>query len=138
MPLPLASRHRAVLRSFGEAMFAHPGGPSAAQLDVLVDRIERHLEPVSAVQRALLLLSLDLVRWLPVLLLTSLRPFEELDLARRGRLLERMDRSRVLFLLLPLIAFKTLLSMHFFEDEVELRSMGYPGDERKRWLKIGT
>jgi hypothetical protein len=127
-----------VLRAFGEAMFAHPGGPTPVQLDVLVDRIERHLEPVSAMQRALLLLSLDLVRWLPVLLLKSLRPFEGLDLARRGRLLERMDRSRVLLLLLPLIAFKTLLSMHFYEDESELRAMGYPGDERKRWLNIAT
>jgi hypothetical protein len=39
---------------------------------------------------------------------------------------------------MPLIAFKTLLSMYFFEDPSELRAMGYPGDERKRWLKIAA
>jgi hypothetical protein len=138
MSFALAPRHRAVLRSFGEAMFAHAGGPAPAQLDLLVDRVERHLEPVSAVQRALLLLSLDLVRWLPMLLLTAARPFESLPLARRERLLARMDRSRVMLLLLPLIAFKTLLSMHFYEDPAELRAMGYPGDERKRWLKAAS
>jgi hypothetical protein len=39
---------------------------------------------------------------------------------------------------MPLVAFKSLLSMYFFEDEAELRAMGYPGDERKRWLKIAA
>jgi hypothetical protein len=42
----------------------------------------------------------------------------------------------VMLLLLPLIAFKTVLAMHFFEDDAELRALGYPGDERKRWLTI--
>jgi hypothetical protein len=28
--------------------------------------------------------------------------------------------------------------MHFFEDAGELRAMGYPGDERKRWLKTAA
>jgi hypothetical protein len=90
-------------------------------------------------QRSLLLLALELVRWLPLLLFVALRPFEDVSLEKRGALLERMDRSRVTLLLLPLVAFKTVLSMHFFEDEAELRAMGYPGDdERKRWLKLAT
>jgi hypothetical protein len=139
MSFELAPRHRAVLRAFGEALFAHPGGPRPEQLDRLVERMERHLEPVSRTQRTMLLLSLDLVRWLPVLLFVALRPFEDVSLEKRGALLARMDRSRALPLLLPLIAFKTILSMHFFEDEGELRAMGYPGDdERKRWLKVAT
>jgi hypothetical protein len=132
----LAPRHRRVLRAFGEALFAHAAGPSDAQLDRLVERMRGHLEPVSRMQRTMLLLALDLVRWLPLLLFVSWRTFEGLPLAGRERLLYRMDRSRVMLLLLPLIAFKTVLCMHFFEDDAELRALGYPGDERKRWLTI--
>jgi hypothetical protein len=136
MPFTLAPRHRAVVRALGAALFAHAGGPRPEQLDALVEGIARHLVPVSAVQRALLLLALDFVRWLPVLLFVGARPFEELSVERRVRLLERMDRSHFTLLLMPLIAFKSLFSMYFFEDESELCAMGYPGDERKRWLTI--
>ena len=54
---------------------------------------------------------------------------------RRVALLERMDRSSWFVLLIPLVAYKTLLSMHYFESATELRAMGYPGDTRKRWLR---
>jgi hypothetical protein len=139
MPRSLAPRHRSVVRALGAAMFFHDGGPRPEQLDALVDAVDRHLEPVSPVQRALLLLALDLIRWLPVLLLLAPRLFEDLSVERRLQLLERMDRSRATLLLMPLVAFKTLLCMHFFEDESELRAMGYPGDDqRKRWLKIAA
>jgi hypothetical protein len=146
MPFHLAPRQRATFRAFGEALFAHPepppqmlAGPRAEQLDALVDGVEEHLQPVSRTQRVLLLLAVELLRWLPVLLFTALSPFEELPLAKRIRLLERMDRSRVTLMLVPFIAFKTLLSMHFFEDEGELRAMGYPGDDqRKRWLRTAA
>lgn len=138
MTFELAPRQRAVVRALGAALFAHAEGPRPEQLDAIVDGFERHLVPVSAVQRALLLLALDLVRWLPVLLFIAPRTFEDLALDRRLQLLERMDRSRFTLLLMPLIAFKSLLSMYFFEDETELRAMGYPGDERKRWLKIAA
>ena len=138
MAFELAPRQRAVIRALGATLFAHAEGPRPEQLDALVDGFERHLVPVSAVQRTLLLLAVDLVRWLPVLLFIAPQTFEDLDLPRRLRLLERMDRSRFTALLMPLIAFKSLLSMYFFEDETELRAMGYPGDERKRWLKIAA
>jgi len=136
VPFDLAPRQRRVLRAFGEALFAHAAGPSDAQLDRLVERMRGHLEPVSPMQRTMLLLALELVRWLPLLLFVSWRTFDDLPLAKRERLLDRMDRSRVPLLLLPLVAFKTVLAMHFFEDESELRALGYPGDERKRWLTI--
>jgi hypothetical protein len=138
MAFELAPRHRLVLRALGEALFAHEGGPRPEQLDALVVGVQQHLEPVSPVQRGLLLLALELVRWLPLLLLTSLGPFEDAPLRKRIALLERMDRSRFVLLVMPLVAFKTILSMHFFEDEAELRAMGYPGDERKRWLRTAT
>jgi hypothetical protein len=138
MPFALAPRQRATVRALGAALFAHADGPRPEQLDALVDGFERHLVPVSVVQRTLLLLALELVRWLPMLLFMAPRTFEDLSLDGRLRLLERMDRSRLTVLLMPLIAFKSLLSMHFFEDPSELRAMGYPGDERKRWLKIAA
>jgi hypothetical protein len=131
---PLAPRHRVTVRALAEALFGHDGGPTPAQLDTLVAAVDAHLTPVSAPQRALLLLALDLIRWLPVLLFLAARPFEDVPVDRRVRLLERMDRSRVLPLLMPLVAYKTLLSLLFFEQAEELRAMGYPGDERKRWL----
>jgi hypothetical protein len=138
MAFELAPRHRLVLRALGEALFAHEGGPRPEQLDALVAGVQQHLGPVSRVQRGLLLLALELVRWLPLLLLTSPGPFEDVPLRKRIALLERMDRSRFVLLVMPLVAFKTILSMHFFEDEGELRAMGYPGDERKRWLRTAT
>ncbi len=138
MAFELAPRHRLVLRALGEALFAHEGGPRPEQLDALVTGVQQHLDPVSRVQRGLLLLALELVRWLPVLLLTSLGPFEDVPLPKRIALLERMDRSRFVLLVMPLVAFKTILSMHFFEDPGELRAMGYPGDERRRWLRTAT
>ncbi|HEX3343660.1 MAG TPA: hypothetical protein VHS09_03765 [Polyangiaceae bacterium] len=138
MAFELATRQRAVVRALGGALFAHADGPRPEQLDALVDGFERHLGPVSAVQRTLILLAVDLVRWLPVLLFVAARPFEDLSVDRRLALLERMDRSHFTVLLMPLIAFKSLLAMYFFEDPSELRAMGYPGDERKRWLKIAA
>jgi hypothetical protein len=138
MSFAFAPRQRAVVRAFGAALFSHAEGPRPEQLDALVDGFERHLVPVSVVQRSLLLLALELVRWLPVLLFIAPRTFEDVSLEGRLRILERMDRSRFTLLLMPLIALKSLLSMYFFEDETELRAMGYPGDERKRWLKIAA
>src|ERR1019366_791371 len=99
-------------------------GPRPEQLDALVDGFERHLVPVSRTQRTLFLLVVDLVRWLPLLLFVAARPFEDLGLERRLRLLERMDRSHFTVLLMPLVAFKSLLAMYFFEDESELCAMG--------------
>ena len=129
---------RAVVRALGEALFQHEDGPTHAQLDTLVDAVEAHLRPVSRPQRAALLLGLALVRWLPVLLGVALATFEQVSIAKRLRILERMDRSRVLLLLMPLVAFKTLLSMLFFEQPAELRAMGYPGDDRKRWRLLAV
>jgi hypothetical protein len=134
----LSPRHRAVVRALGEALFHHDAGPTPEQLDTLGAAVEAHLVPVSRPQRFMLLLALELVRWLPVLLLMGHGTFDGLSIERRLRILERMDRSRVLLLLMPLVAFKTLFAMLFFEQPEELRAMGYPGDDRKRWLRLAA
>jgi hypothetical protein len=131
----LRPRQRVVLRSLGDALFAHDGGPAPEQLDRLVDGFEAHLVPVSRTLRFGLLAMLELVRWLPFLLLAGVRPFESLPRPSRVRILERMERSRVAALLVPLVAYKSFLAFIFFEDPAEMRAFGYPGvGERKRWL----
>lgn len=131
----LSDRQRATVRALGEALFHHADGPTPLQLDELVAGVEAHMRPVSRPQRAALLLALLLVRWLPVLLWVAPEPFDAVSVPKRLRILERMDRSRALVLLMPLVAFKTLFSLLFFEQPDELRAMGYPGDARKRWLR---
>ena len=133
----LSARQRAMVRALGEALFHHERGPTPAQLDLLVASTEAHLGPVSRPQRAALLLALELVRWLPVLLFVALDTFDAISVPKRLRILRRMDRSRAVLLLMPLVAFKTLLALLFFEQPPELAAMGYPGeDERKRWLTV--
>jgi hypothetical protein len=134
----LAPRHRAVVRAVAEGLFAHDDGPTTVQLDALAARYEEHLAAVSRQLRPLLLLSLDFVRWLPLLLFASWLPFDALPVGRRTALLERMEKSRALPLVLAFVAQKTLLTLLFFESPEELRAMGYPGPERKRWLKLAA
>jgi hypothetical protein len=130
----LADRHRRVVGALAQALLAIPPQPAweAAEqrrdsVDELVDGFDAHIAAVSPSLRRLLLLSVDWVRWLPLLLFLAWRPFDELSLDRRTTLLERMDRSRSPLLFLPLVAYKTLLSMMHFERAVELRAMGYLG-----------
>jgi hypothetical protein len=137
MTRPLAQRHRRVVRALGEALFHHEAGPRAEQLDTLTARYEEHLAAVSGTLRFFLLASIELVRWLPLLLEPSLAPFDDLSVVARVRVLERLERSRAIALVLLFVAHKTLLSMIFFEDPTELRSMGYPGDDaRKTRLRV--
>jgi hypothetical protein len=139
MPSFAFSEHqRAVVRALGEALFHHQAGPTPGQLDTLVAGVEAHLQPVSRPQRTALLLALLLVRWLPVLLWVAPDTFEAVSVPKRLRILERMDRSKALILLMPLVAFKTLFAMLFFEQPAELRAMGYPGDDRKRWRVLAA
>ncbi|HEX8792194.1 MAG TPA: hypothetical protein VF765_14670 [Polyangiaceae bacterium] len=131
----LSPRHRTMVRAIAGAMFEHEGGPSEAQLDAVVAAYEAHVGATSMQLRPVLLFSLDFMRWLPVLLFVAMRPFDDLPVEGRVRMLERMERSRLLPLVLSFVAYKTLLTMIFFELPEELRAMGYPGLERKRWLR---
>jgi hypothetical protein len=131
----LAPRHRRVARALSEALLALPHRPAEGPdaLEAIVDRFEAHVGAVSRSLRPLLLLALDWLRWLPLVLFVALRPFEDLPVGARTSLLERMERSRSPLLFLPFVAFKTLLSMMHFEEDGELRELGYPGEDRVRW-----
>jgi hypothetical protein len=107
-----------------------------ARLAELVDQFDAHLAAVSPSLRLGLLVALEWIRWLPFALFVALRPFDELSGAERTKLLERMERSSSPLLFLPLVAYKTLLSMIHFESPRELHALGYPGDERTRWKRV--
>lgn len=134
----LAPRHRTMVRAIAGALFEHDAGPTEVQLDAVVTAYEAHISALSPQLRPVLLLTLDLMRWLPLLLFVAARPFDELGVEARVGLLERMERSRFLPLVLQFVAYKTLLTMIFFELPEELRAMGYPGLERKRWLRVAA
>jgi hypothetical protein len=132
----LAVRHRRVARALAEALLALPrpsGEPDPA--DALIDRFDAHVAAVSRSLRPLLLLALDWLRWVPLVLFVALRPFDELPVEARTSILERMERSRSPLLFLPLVAYKTLLSMMHYEQVSELYALGYPGEERVRWKR---
>ena len=75
------------------------------------------------------------MRWSP-LFFGKFRLFEDMTVEDRLHHLERLDRSKVKQLPLIIVAYKTIMTMLFYEDERELRGLGYPGPERKRYLKV--
>jgi hypothetical protein len=134
-PRALSPSRRRVAHAFAAALLAVPEA-ERERLDRLVDQFDAHLAAVSPSLRVGLLVALEWIRWLPFALLVAWRPFDELSTTERTKLLERMDRSSSPLLFLPLVAYKTLLSMIHFESPRELLALGYPGDERTRWKRV--
>jgi hypothetical protein len=131
----LKRRHRPVVRALAETLFSPDGEVEPERLDAFVDEVDSFISPASKTLRFGLCLMIDVVRWAPLFLLRRFRAFEELPRAERSRMLEAMDHSRVAELTLVLVAYKTLMTILFFESDVELRAMGYPGPERHRYKR---
>lgn len=131
----LAPRHRPVVRALAEAFFSPDGEVADERLDALVDDVDRYMSPASKTLRFGLLLMLTVIQLSP-LLYGRVRSFTDLDREARIHHLERLEASRVPQLPLLVIAYKTLLTMLFYEDPRELAALGYPGAERKRWLRV--
>jgi hypothetical protein len=130
----LGPRDRPMVRALAEAMFSPDGEVDAARLDAFVDEVDRYLSPASKTLRFGLRAMLVVLRWSP-LLYFALRPFEALAVEERLTHLERLERSRIRQLPLLVVAYKTVLTMLFYEDPIEQRALGYPGAERKRWKR---
>lgn len=128
----LTERHRPMVRALAEALFSPDGEVSEERLDAFVDEVDRFISPASKTLRFGLVLMLFVLRWSP-LLYGRLRLFDEMPVADRIHHLERLDRSKIKQLPLLVVAYKTVMSMLFYEDEAELTGIGYPGAERKRW-----
>jgi hypothetical protein len=129
----LRRRHRLVVRGFAEALFSHATVVPSDRLDAFVEDVDQFVSPASKTLRAGLLIMLEVVRWSPVFVVGKFSLFEDLSLEDRTRMLERMERSRFSPLALIFVAYKTVLTMAFFEEAAELAQLGYPGEARKRY-----
>jgi len=137
----LTRRHRALVRGFAETLFAWDaprGTDSAARLDAFVDDVDRFISPASKTLRFGLLAMLDVVRLAPLFLVGRLAVFEDLAIADRTRMLERMEASRFAPLCLVFVAFKTLMTIAYYEEPSELAAIGYPGAARERYKRVAT
>jgi hypothetical protein len=128
---------RVVLVALAEAMFSEDGDVAREKLESFVWKVDALVSTASRESRAGLRFMLWFIRWSPILLFFSLSTFEGLTVDRRVAVLDRMDRSRVGLIALMLVAYRTLLTMVFYEDPEELKLLGYPGDERKTYLRLG-
>ena len=130
--------HRVVLRALAEALFSEDADVPAARLDSFVVDVDGFVSPASRTLRFGLVMMLRFIQLSPMLLFFSFSRFENLDVARRVELLGRIDRSRVGLVSLVLVAYRTIMTMVFYEDPHELALLGYPGDARKVLLRLGT
>ncbi len=133
----LSLRQRPMVRAIAEALFSPDGEVSDERLDAFVEEVDQFVSPASKTLRFGLLLMLWAIRWSPFLF-GKFTTFESLDLEARLHHLERLERSKAKELPLLVVAYKTMMTMIFYEDEQELRGLGYPGAERKRWLVKGA
>jgi hypothetical protein len=128
------ARHRALVRALAEAMFACDHAHAAARLDAFVDDVDSFVSNASRMLRFGLLLMLEVIRFAPLWLLWRLATFETLACPDRIRVLERMESSRFLPLVLVFAAYKTILCLVYFEHRDELADVGY-SSERRRWVR---
>ncbi len=123
------------MRGLAEAMFSPAGEVTPERLDAVVRDVDHFISHASKTLRFGLVLMLEAVRWLPPFLIRRWSLFENLPRGEKIRMLEQMERSRLVVLTLVLIAYKSILMMVFFEDAAELRDIGYTGPERQRYKR---
>lgn len=121
-----------MIRALAEAFFSPDGEVTPERLDAVADELDAFISPASKTLRFGLVAVLTLLRWSP-LLYFKLRTFEALSNHERIEHLERLERSKITQLSLLVVAYKTILTMIFYEDEAEQTALGYPGPDRKRW-----
>jgi len=127
--------HRPIVRALAEALFSPDGEASPGRLETFVDEVDSFISPASKTLRFGFVAMLVVLRWSPLFFL-KLRTFDEMTVDERVHHLERLDRSKVRQLPLIVVAFKTVMTMLWYEDEAELTGLGYPGHDRKRYLKV--
>jgi hypothetical protein len=127
---------RRVVWALAEAMFSPDGEVPPKRLDALTVELDEYVSAASKTLRFGLVAILVALRWSPLLFpfpsSNGLKRLDELPVDARASLLERLEKSR---LMLFVAAYKTMLTMLFYEDESELRRIGYPGPERNRWKR---
>jgi hypothetical protein len=105
------------------------------RLDALAAEVDAFVSCASKTLRFGLCAMLDVLRWAPLFLIGRWRTFDELPRAERTRVLHAMERSKLAQLTLIVVAYKTVMTVLFFESEAELRAVGYTGAERHRYKR---
>jgi len=131
----LRASERRVVRAIAEAMFSEDGEVESARLDAHVHEVDAHVTSASRVLCLGLRLLLLVVRISPVLLLFRFRTLEELSVAERVVVLARLERSRFTGLSLAFVGWRTVMTLVFYEDPVELNALGYTSNERSRYKR---
>jgi hypothetical protein len=129
----LKPRHRDVVYKLAEALFAEGEPMSPAVLLNHTEEVDRAISTASKTMRFGLKLMLDVLRFLPLLLVHKWQLFEDLSLLDRTRVLHKMEHSTFAPFAIIFVAYKTLMTLVFFEQEEVLRDLGYPGPERTRY-----
>ena len=132
----LHPRHESLMPKLVEAYFAYEGPMDVVKLEDFSKEVDRAISSASKTLRFGLVVMLDFILFSPVFIIGKLATFEGLSLEDRSRFLVRLERSGLVPLTLVFIAWKTLLTMLFFEEPSELKALGYPGDDRKRYLTV--
>jgi hypothetical protein len=128
--------HRVVLVALGEALFSEDGDVPAERMQSFVADVDGFVSPASRGLRFGLVMMLRFIQLAPMLLFFSFSTFENLEVKKRVELLEKMDQSSIGLVGLVVVAYRTLMTMVFYEDPHELSLLGYPGDERKVFLRL--
>ena len=121
-----------MVRAIAEAMFAQDGEVSAARLDAHVADVDCYVSAASNPIRFGLRIALFVVRIAPLLMFFRMRTLERLSVDERVAILSRLERSRLTHLSLAFIGWRTVMTLVFYEDPIELRNIGYAGEERLR------
>jgi hypothetical protein len=127
----LTHRDRIVLRAVAEAMFSQDGEVERARLDAHVDEVDAFISAASKPLRVGLRIALFIVSIAPLLLFFRMRRIDKLSVDDRVVVLSRLERSRITNLSLAFIGWRTVMTLVFYENPVELQRLGYAGDERK-------
>jgi hypothetical protein len=132
----LLPRHVRLVPALAEAYFAYEGPMDERELIAFTREVDRAISTASKTLRFGLKLMLDVISLSPPFLLGKVSTFGSLTLDDRATLLHRLERSKIVPLALVFVAWKTLLTMIFFEDDRGMKALGYPGPERTRYLTL--
>lgn len=126
------------MRAIAEAMFSEDGEVEASRLDALVDEVDEHVTAASPMITVGMRLLLVLVHLAPALVFFRLSTLGALPVADRVKVLSRLERAQgsgLSLLSLAFVGWRTVLTLVFYEDPVELQAIGYTSNERTRYKR---
>ncbi len=121
---------RAALVALAHGLFG-PARLTGGRQERLIAEVDAHVAAASPVLRLALVLLFDVLRLLPIVVGRNLQMLDSLGAEECSEVLAAIDRSPRLGM--PLLAYKTLFTIAFYELPGELESVGYRA-ERRRYL----